>query len=327
MRSGATSAAASAGAVWPDFFIVGAPRCGTTALSRYLSKHPQVCFSKPKEPHFFTLAEPQHNGVDLLKDYLHRFFPHYNPQRHKVLGEGSVSYLYSPEAIRRILTINPRAKFIVSVRNPIDMVRSYHARMIYTLDEDVQDLAQAWALQAERAQGRRLPKSCRDRRMLQYREIGAMGQNVKRLFEIAGRERCKIVLFDDLIADPRKTYCELLAFLGLDDDGRTYFSQKRRTRRFRHPLLQRLVVRPPRSLVALLRLMQRGTKGNRLNKRLRGHMRRLNTESAGYAPIDGEMRHTLARFFAADVSLLGQLLDRDLSIWQLEDTALSGDHP
>lgn len=311
----------SATAACPDFFIVGAPRCGTTSLSRYLSKHPQICFSRPKEPHFFSFATNHGDKVDLAKDYFQRFFPHFDPKRHLVLGEGSVSYLYSPEAIRRILAVNPRAKFIVSVRNPIEMVRSYHSRLLYILDEDVRDLAQAWALQDERAEGRRLPRACRDPRLLQYREIGALGRQVERLFAIAGRERCKVVLFDDLIADPRGTYCEILDFLGVEDDGRTRFSQKRRTRRYRHPLLQRLTVRPPRGLVSLLRLVQSQLGAKRLDKRLRRRMRRLNTEAAHFAKVDSEMRQTLATAFVEDVRLLGRLLDRDLSAWQLEAPA------
>jgi hypothetical protein len=42
---------------FPDFFVVGAPRCGSTAFCRYLAKHPAICFSRPKEPHYFTRLE------------------------------------------------------------------------------------------------------------------------------------------------------------------------------------------------------------------------------------------------------------------------------
>jgi hypothetical protein len=37
----------------PQFFIVGAPKCGTTAMCHYLSQHPEIFISTPKEPHFF----------------------------------------------------------------------------------------------------------------------------------------------------------------------------------------------------------------------------------------------------------------------------------
>lgn len=298
-----------------QFFIVGAPRCGTTALSRYLAKHPQVCFSKPKEPHFFSDSTLQMDRLDLRKDYIKRYFAHYDPSHHKVLGEGSVSYLYSPDAVRRILGINPQAKFIITVRNPIDMVRSYHARMLYTLDETESDFSQAWALQDARAKGQQVPKFCRDPRMLQYHDIGLLGQNVQKLFEIAGRERCKVVVFDDLSSDPLKTYRDILAFVELEYDGQTRFTRKRKTRNFRHPLLQRLMVRPPRGVIASVRLMQKLIGAERLDKRLRLKLKRMNTASSAHVQLDSALRQTLTQHFAADVTLLAQLLDRDLSPW------------
>ena len=64
-------------APFPDFFVVGAPRCGTTALSRYLSQHPQVCFSKPKEPHYFARIDARHlQEADWSSEYA-RFFAHH----------------------------------------------------------------------------------------------------------------------------------------------------------------------------------------------------------------------------------------------------------
>ena len=37
----------------PDFFIVGAPKCGTTSLYYYLRQHPQIFMPDYKEPHYF----------------------------------------------------------------------------------------------------------------------------------------------------------------------------------------------------------------------------------------------------------------------------------
>ena len=54
---------------FPDFFLIGAPRCGTTSLSRYLADNPQVCFSRPKEPHYFSLLAP-HASLDDLENRL-----------------------------------------------------------------------------------------------------------------------------------------------------------------------------------------------------------------------------------------------------------------
>src|SRR5215510_8735906 len=86
---------------FPDFFLIGAPRCGTTALSRYLADHPQVCFSRPKEPHYFSLLAPHASLDDVETAYWARYFAHYRAS-HQAIGEGSVSYLYFPSALQRI---------------------------------------------------------------------------------------------------------------------------------------------------------------------------------------------------------------------------------
>ena len=52
---------------FPNFFIVGAPRCGTTSLSKYLKWHPQVRLSDPKETHFFTSIYPDHPELDIQR--------------------------------------------------------------------------------------------------------------------------------------------------------------------------------------------------------------------------------------------------------------------
>ena len=128
---------------FPDFFLVGAPRCGTTALSRYLARNPQVCFSRPKEPHYFARTMQIPTADELKRDYLDRCYGHCTP-KNRALGEGSVSYLLAPGAIENILHFNPKAKFIVQVRNPLKMLPSYHLRMQFLLQEDQTDFATAW---------------------------------------------------------------------------------------------------------------------------------------------------------------------------------------
>jgi hypothetical protein len=57
----------------PNFFIVGAARCGTTTLSRCLKRHPQVCFSQPKEPHYFSQMYGKISPENIQTDYLEKF--------------------------------------------------------------------------------------------------------------------------------------------------------------------------------------------------------------------------------------------------------------
>lgn len=71
-----------------NFFIIRAPRCGTTALSNYLNNHPNILFSKPKETNFWT-GQSIYNNYD---DYIKNCFPNINKQKFQAIGEGSVSY-------------------------------------------------------------------------------------------------------------------------------------------------------------------------------------------------------------------------------------------
>lgn len=299
----------------PGFFIVGAPRCGTTALSRYLSRHPHMCFSRPKEPHFFSRASLNLSDLDLRREYIDRFFPHYDMRTHKVLGEGSVSYIYSADAISKILTVNPQAKFLAMVRNPIDMIYSYHSRLVFTMDENVKKFPEAWGLQQERSTGRHIPRKCRDPRLLRYAEIGMLGRQVDLLFKLVPRDRCKVIVFDDFAENPRQIYERVLAFIGLEYDGQKHFPRKRANRYYHSSLIQHALVRSPEPMVGLLRFAQRAMGAKELQKRLRRMLRELNTAQVSRPELDNEMRETLSRTFAPDVHRLSELLNRNLSHW------------
>lgn len=296
----------------PSFYVVGAPRCGTTAISKMLAGNPKISFSKPKETHFFLEDRSQLSREQTQRLYLERYQPNLTLES-QAIGDGSVTYLYHPEAIQRAIEFDSRARFIASVRNPVDMLRSYHARLLFSLDEDVEDFSSAWALQEDRKAGRNLPRRCRDPRMLLYGEVGKLGEQVERLFRIAGRERCRIVVFDDFVDNPRATYEQLLAFLGVEDDGRTKFKQKRANAGFKSRWLQQFVMNPPPWLFHLIKISNAKTLSRM--KGLRKRIKQYNKAPEQRQDLSEEMRATLREYFSADVQKLSGLLDRDLSHW------------
>ena len=304
---------------FPDFFVVGAPRCGTTAISKYLSDNPNICFSRPKEPHFFSIFREERPDADLQRDYLDLFFPHCTPE-HQAIGEGSVSYLYYPRAIERIQEQNPGARFIVMVRNPVDMIHSYHARLLALMDEEEEDFVRAWHLQKDRADGKHLPRHCRTPHLLQYEAVGSMGRHVERLFETAGRENCKVVVFDDFIGDTLAVYRDVLQFIGVDYDGQTTFPPVEVSKFYRIRWLQLLLKRPPTRVVKYaLNIEQRARqKGKKkpLVKRMRKWLTRKNTVVRKRPPLEPRTREMLRQAFAGDIEKLGILLQRDLSHWK-----------
>jgi hypothetical protein len=107
-------------------FIVGAPRCGTTSLSGFLQGHPDVDFSVVKEPHFFSRQPLAHLSAEALEaavreEYLQRYFPDRRADA-ALMAEGSVSYLYAPDQMRQVLRLWPDARFVIAVRDPMEML-------------------------------------------------------------------------------------------------------------------------------------------------------------------------------------------------------------
>lgn len=316
---------------FPDFFVVGAPRCGTTALCRYLAHNPQICFSLPKEPHYFSRISTLPSERELQSDYIERYFGH-RGAAHRVAGEGSVSYLYAPGVIERIVHFNPEARFIVMVRNPLSMLPSYHLKMRFLLMEEEADFARAWDLQDARARGESVPRHCVDTRLLMYREVARFGAQVERLFGVAGRERTHVIVFDDLfVTDPLGTYRKVLEFLRVEDDGRTWFARKNESRIYRYRWLQQWLLRAAPGGGSGKNIADGGS-GKSIEQRVERKrelsrpggskkkswimsLAEWNRIPAAPAPLTPEMRAVVADALRPDIALLSWLLRRDMGFW------------
>ena len=303
-----------------SFFIVGAPRCGTTSLSRYLRSHPEICFSQPKEPHYFLLLNHTElaSKESIINNYIRGYFPNLSSD-HKYIGEGSVSYLYSEPAIELIREVFPDSRFIVSLRNPSDLIVSYHARMLFSREETEPDLAKAWGLQEARARGEKVPRLCRDPRLLQYAEVGRHAHYLEQLWRTAGKERVLTVLFDEIAADPSNVYERILHFLELEHDGRKKFKTKRKTNTYRYGWLQSLSygkIGIPLPLLIRLHLSH-ASRVRRYTRPIKNWIRRFNARQAQAAPpINATFRATLVEHFRPEVGRLEAMLGRDLSHWK-----------
>ncbi len=297
-------------------------------MSTLLKQHPDVCFSRPKEPHFFSRYDFNDLGDRELRDvasrYVKRFYDPKPGQR--MLAEASPTYLYLPEQMKPILRIWPDARFIINVRNPVDMLPSLHARLLVTGDENIRDFATAWSVTPERAEGRRIPRSCIEPRWLRYDLAAAFGTQVAAFWEAVGRERCHIVVFDDLARDPKGTYDEVCNFLGLAPHARTEFRAERSHREVRIPGLQRLLNRPPLFLEAMLasdQFLRRDGKRSRLRDypivqgilKARRAILRWNEVEAPREPLDPSLKAEIIHRYHDEVERLGRFIHRDLSDW------------
>ena len=154
----------------PSFFIVGAPKCGTTSMYRYLVQHPGIFLPDRGEMSFFSDAHIRYR-VDTIDKYLGCFA---GTQESQVIGGKSAFYLFCEETPRRLRAFEPAAKIIIMLRHPVELVASLHRQFLYSGNEDILDLREALEAADARARGEPLPHGAPSPRMLQYQRVAAL---------------------------------------------------------------------------------------------------------------------------------------------------------
>jgi hypothetical protein len=297
--------------VRPNFFIVGAPKSATTAISQYLRMHPNVFMSVPKEPYYFSVDIGPSPFAENIEEYLDLFAPATSEQF--IVAEASASYLMSDVACEKIHQFNPDAKILVMLRNPVDLVRAWHSEMLYAGEESVADFETAWFLQESRLRGENLPPLSTRPLLLQYKKVRLLGCTLKRYLDLFGHSNVMWIVYDDFRNDPQHEYTRLLEFLGLPLIVPEQFPVVNASKKLRFKL--------PGQLLRYMRQKYRHqiNAGMRnLGLRRTGIMElvdRINTRNAGTAAIPDQLRKALKSEFTGDVQLLESLIDRDLSHW------------
>jgi len=291
----------------PTFYIIGAPKCGTSSLRTYLGEHPRVFMSQLKEPGFWADDLPGYRHVSTLEQYL-ALFDDAGPE-HAARGEATATYLYSRTAVPAIRRFSNEARFVVMLRNPVDQAYSYHNQLLYNGHEDEADFRRAWSLQPQRREGRHIPKGCPEPKMLQYGAVASYGEQVERLFEAVRRDRIKIILFRDFAQDTAEVYADVLRFLQLEPDGRTEFPRVNASRRHVLPRIGTWMHNPPAWAL----------RANTLVKRFLG-IQRSNIKHLVSVPyrrpaLPAAFRRELREYFRPDVQKLQRLIGRDLTHW------------
>jgi hypothetical protein len=298
----------------PNFFIVGAPKCGTTALTEYLRCHPQVFMAWPKEPHYFAEDFARFRRVRSAEEYFDIFQGAKNS--HVAIGEASVWYLYSSVAIERMYQFDPQTKLVIMLRDPLDFVRSLHNQLLYSFFETEEDFARAWALQEDRENGKRIPRTCLEPSFLLYKRVARFGEQLRRVYRVFAPDQIKVILLEDFARSTREVYVEVLDFLGVAPHEQQAFPRVNVRKRHRSRMLGRLLISPP----PLVRFGERQAKNLLRALGIRNfsawhRLIRLNERPAEFGPINDDLHLELIDAFTNDVQCLGQLIGRDLSHW------------
>jgi hypothetical protein len=298
--------------MWPNFIIIGAPKSGTSTLFYVLAQHPQMYMCPVKEVGFFwsyaqnpaeevQLCGPgterlRHRLVNDLDCYQKLFD---KVKKEKAIGEASVRYLASPRAPGLIHQFIPRAKLIVSLRQPADRAFSGFVHDLQDGVETCTDFTEAIAQERE---------GLRDNwTMSRHLARGFYTDSLKRYFEFFDRSQMHISLLDDLRDDAQGLFRSIFDFLDVDPDFVPDTSQRHNASGLiLNPALRWLWRNSSKVRAAIRPLFSNQT------RHVFSEWVMRDAKKPVFSP---ELRAELTEYYRQDIMALQDLIQRDLSHW------------
>ncbi len=317
--------AGASGTRFPDFFIVGHPKCGTTALYEMVARHPQIYMPDLKEPHFFSndmrvLAPARLSELpDTLEQYL-ALFAQAAPAQ--LVGEASTTYLWARNSAARIAEVQPDARIIAILREPASFLRSLHLQYVQAVIETEYDLRTALSLEQARREGRDMPRYSHWPELLLYSDHVRYVEQLQRFHAAFPAEQVLVLIYDDFRDENEATLRRVLRFLEVNDSAAFQASEANPTvtpkSQRLHELIHTVSVgRGPVSL-ALKSGVKALTPQQLRRQALEATRRRLVYGEASPAD-EGLMRELRARF-KGEVVDLSEYLNRDLvHLWRYDE--------
>ena len=284
-----------------DFFIVGAPKAGTTSLYHYFNEHPEIEMSTKKEPDYFSDEAINQQGmyygehrIDTLEKY-EALFP--DDATDKKLGEASVSYLFYPNVAGDIYKYNPDAKIIIMLRNPVDRAFS-HYLMDYRLglvSDSFEDIV------TKQSSSGKATLCCQ-----QYIEISAYAQQIKRYFEVFDTANILVIDYAEFKKNAQGIVKKGYDFLEVDNAFVADVNKKHNT----YTMPNNEAIRKVYSLAYLRKALN-----ILLPKLLTKKIRALFFKTDKKPTLSNPTRTQLKTFFKNDVAELSKILATDFSKW------------
>jgi hypothetical protein len=204
---------------FPDFFVVGAPKAGTTALHGALARHPQLFMSAVKEPKFFLCdgPPPSSGGPGDAHSYREWIWKQDDYERlfdaapaGTLKGESTPLYLADRRAIERIAGTVPEARLIVILRDPVDRAYSNWAHLWADGLETIDSFTAACAEEESRKEAGWAP-------FWRYRELGLYGRQLTDLYTVFPRQQVLVLRYKWLVEEAPRTLDAVCRFLGVDE--------------------------------------------------------------------------------------------------------------
>jgi len=312
----------------PDFFIVGQPKSGTTALYEMLSSHPQLYMPALKEPLFLAsdlLAGLRWPTVRArprtLDDYLSLFAPAAPGQ---LAGEASALYLCSHDAAANIAKLAPAARIVAILREPVSLVRSLHLQLLQDHSETQSDLRTALSLEGDRREGKHVPPECARPAALHYSEHTRYVDQLRRYRDVFSPDQILVVIYDDFRADNDATLRTVLRFLEVDDELPAQPAEANPTVRLRSRQLDEMVKNVSSGRGTVMRAVKAPVK-TLMPRRVRQGALGVARRHLIYGeprPLAPDLTLELKRRYKPEVVALGEYLGRDLvSLWGYDSIA------
>jgi len=294
----------------PDFFIVGAPKCGTTSMHYYLQQHPKI-FMSAKELHFFG-KDFTYREASTPLNYYCSFFKD-APTSH-LIGEASVWYLYSKSAAKEIKEMNPQAKIIIMLRNPVDMIYSLHSEQYYNGNENIQSFKQALQTEALRLQGNHIPPQigC-PLEALQYKKVGLYYAQVKRYLEVFGKANVHCIFLKDLKESPETCLMNVLDFLQLNKSIQIDYNIQNKNKVARSQRLTNMLRNRSKFFIGQVKFL---IPYRKWRHQIQNLLWKWNAKTEERPAMSSSLKQELRNYFLKDIEQLEMLLDKDLSSWK-----------
>lgn len=297
----------------PNLFLVGAPKSGTTALYEYLRALPDVFMSPKKEIHFF--GQDLGPALDDEEEYRQLFA---EARDETWVGEASPWYLYSRTAAKEIKAFNPEARILIMLRKPVDMIWALHGQNLIASYGGVpievhEDLARALDAEEDRRLGLDLDHLTPLQRPhpLFYRRVARYAEQVKRYFDVFGRDRVHVTIFDDFARDTAGAFRGVCRFLGVTFPNDLTFAKVNTASGLRSRRLLWFLHNPPQAA----RFMARCLVPRPVRRKAIHSVWRWNEVRRPRRSLDPELCRQLTADHERDIRRLSGLLDRDLSSW------------
>jgi hypothetical protein len=299
---------------FPDFFLIGQPKSGSTALYELLRRHPGIFMPDVKEPMYFAGEDCYSGAPYRLNDYLALFSP---VTANEICGEASILYLWSPSAAERIAAVRPDARLIVMLREPVSFLRSLHLQFVQNHFELEGEFSRAMTAEDARRAGVHDPRSVlASPELLVYSEHVRYMQQLDRYLRHFDRDQLLVLIYDDFRRDNEATLRRVLEFLGRDDvraqpEGGGMFNPSIRVRSTRlHHMLRRVRMGDGPGARRTKEILTTVVPSRSLRAAVwRAIEARLFSEPK---PLDSGFADDLRRRFKPEVEALSDFLHRDL---------------